>query len=442
MKKIRHTDIIGQQGINLIEKVTLEMGFLWHPTGLEAGIDGYIEIRDAVSGAVTNCIVQVQSKATEQPFEAETPSTFVYRCTAKDLDYWLHGNAPVILVRSRPKTQEAYWVPLKEYFKDLATRKTGTIVFDKQRDRFAASAKAALQRLAIPADAGLYLGTTPKPEIIYSDLLPLTKFPAHYYVAKTEYRRRSEVLAALRAVVPNARWDWILKHKAILSFHDLSQPPWSRVCDPGTVEEYETEEWATTDDLARQRDFVELLNMCLREQLHPRGIGFNHDAQYYFFRASHDLSARKYSYQSREKKTTRTVFRGYPLKKDPTRMAYYRHAAFIGRFLRFAAAWFLQMTPTYHFTKDGWIRSPRAPQALSGIKKLENNQAVHGQVVMWASFLTAQNLFDTELPFLTFEQLLQFQGDVGLEDAAWLKHEDSERRAYLAGDDPEQMSLL
>jgi hypothetical protein len=61
---------------------------------------------------------------------------------------------------------------------------------------------------------------------------------------------------------------------------------------------------------------------------------------------------------------------------------------------------------------------------------------------MWASFLTAQNLFDTELPFLTFEQLLQFQGDVGLEDAAWLKHEDSERRAYLAGDDPEQMSLL
>lgn len=46
------------------------MGFLWNPTGLEAGIDGgYIEIRDCQSGEVTNCIVQVQSKASEQPLE-------------------------------------------------------------------------------------------------------------------------------------------------------------------------------------------------------------------------------------------------------------------------------------------------------------------------------------------------------------------------------------
>ena len=34
MKKILHTDIVGQQGVNLIEKVCLDMGYLWHPTGL------------------------------------------------------------------------------------------------------------------------------------------------------------------------------------------------------------------------------------------------------------------------------------------------------------------------------------------------------------------------------------------------------------------------
>ena len=39
---------------------------------LEAGIDGYIEIRNASTGEVTNCIIQVQSKATERPFEGET----------------------------------------------------------------------------------------------------------------------------------------------------------------------------------------------------------------------------------------------------------------------------------------------------------------------------------------------------------------------------------
>jgi hypothetical protein len=71
VKKIGRGDIIGQQGMNLIEKRTLEMGFVWHPTHLDAGIDGYIEIRDSVTGEVSNCIIQVQSKATAQPFEAE-----------------------------------------------------------------------------------------------------------------------------------------------------------------------------------------------------------------------------------------------------------------------------------------------------------------------------------------------------------------------------------
>ena len=104
-KKIGHRDIIGQQGINLIERIVLEMGCLWHPTKLEAGIDGIIEIRDPSTGEVTNSIIQVQSKATETQFASESVSDFSYTCSERDLDYWLHGNAPVILVCSRPATQ-------------------------------------------------------------------------------------------------------------------------------------------------------------------------------------------------------------------------------------------------------------------------------------------------------------------------------------------------
>jgi len=85
-KKISQADIIGQQGINLIERTCLDMGFLWCPTGLEAGIDGYIEIRHE-SGEVTSCIIQVQSKATDRPFEAETSAGFEFRCSQRDLDY-------------------------------------------------------------------------------------------------------------------------------------------------------------------------------------------------------------------------------------------------------------------------------------------------------------------------------------------------------------------
>src|ERR1700690_1443104 len=41
-KQISQNDVSGQQGINLIEKTCLDMGFLWHATGLDAGIEGDI----------------------------------------------------------------------------------------------------------------------------------------------------------------------------------------------------------------------------------------------------------------------------------------------------------------------------------------------------------------------------------------------------------------
>jgi len=63
-KKIHRSSIVGEQGINLIQRVVLGMGYVWYPTGgVEAGIDGFIEIRDVVTGEVTDSIVQVQSRA-------------------------------------------------------------------------------------------------------------------------------------------------------------------------------------------------------------------------------------------------------------------------------------------------------------------------------------------------------------------------------------------
>jgi hypothetical protein len=442
VKKILHTDIIGKQGINLIEKTCLEMGFLWHPTGLEAGIDGYIEIRDQLSGEVTNCIVQVQSKATEQPLTTDSKVTVEYYCAAKDLDYWLNGNAPVILVRSCPKTGEAYWVSIKDYFSDPALRKSGKITFDKSRDKFDTTAKETIARLAIPANSGLYLGTSPKHEIIYSDLLPLEGFAGRYFVAQTGFRTRGEVFATLRDLTSDVRGEWVLHNRTISSFHDLSAHPWSAVCEAGTAEEHDTNEWAVCEDQDRRRTFVQLLNSCIREKLFGKGVVFSKDDGYYYVRASQDLSPIRYAYQSREKKAERTIFAGYPSKRDKTRMAFYRHSAFSGRFQRYGSEWFLQITPTYHFTRDGRVPSRFAGESLSGIKRLENNQAVHGQVVMWAHLLReSAGLFDKGPEFLRFAPLRQFQLDAGLEDSTWLKREEPQHKSALEAPDMEQRIL-
>jgi hypothetical protein len=444
MKKISNATIVGQQGINLIERIALDIGFAWNATNLDAGIDGYIEIRDSATSQATNCIIQVQSKATEQPFEAETSASFEFRCDSRDLEYWLTGNAPVILIRSRPKSDEAYWVSIKDYFRDIKTKKSGKIVFDKIRDRFDTKAKDALIRLATPSDSGLYLGTSPKQEIIYTNLLEIAPFPEHYFVAQTDYRTAGELFAALREMTTNVRGEWLLNNKTLMSFHNLRNQPWSNICDIGTCDELDTVEWGNSVDPARQRLFVQLLNACLKEKLYSKGIKFSRDNGFYYFRATQDLSEKEYAYQSRENKTSRAVFKGYPKKSDHTKMLYYRHSAFEGRFVRYENQWYLQVTPNYYFSWDGERPSRYTPDLLSGIKRLENNQAVHGQVVMWANVLTERSLFDRGPTFLDFVSLLQFPLDSGLDDASWLKHEDAEKRQALeiSADNNGQQRLL
>jgi hypothetical protein len=61
--------LIGERGIIWLAGIVLDMGCLWHPTGkVEAGIDGFIEMRDPTTGQALNSIVLVQSKATTQAF--------------------------------------------------------------------------------------------------------------------------------------------------------------------------------------------------------------------------------------------------------------------------------------------------------------------------------------------------------------------------------------
>jgi hypothetical protein len=445
MKKLTQKTLIGDQGIALIHTIVSGMGFAWNPTSLDAGIDGFIELREPETERATNCIIQVQSKATEGTWEAETAGSFQFRCDQRDIEYWLGGNAPVVLVCSRPKTQEAYWVSVKEYFTDLASKKACKVVFDKAKDRFDTSSRPGLEKLAIRSDSGLYLGTRPKPELIYSNLLKVSSLPEHYFVAQTDFRTKGEVFAALRELTDKykIRGEWVLNNKTIFCLHDLSSHPWKHICDAGTIEQMDTADWSETSDDGQQRLFVQLLNACLREKLYRKGVSYSREQDYFFFRATPELTDLDYSYQSRENRTVRSVFKGYRKKLDPSQMSYYRHSAFRGRFIRFGGEWLLQITPTYHYTRDGWLLSRFAGPLTSGMKRLENNQAVHGQVVMWAALLAEQQSLFESVPIIQFTSLEEFTLDVGLSDDAWLKREAVDKRKALeAAPEGEQTRLI
>ena len=286
-KKIPANVMCGQSGVSLVERIVQDqIGFVWRPTPLfDSGIDGTIEIRDPETGAVSNSLVQVHIKATSKPFQAETATGFDYLCEADDLAYWLQGNMPVILVVCRPDTEEAYWVSVKDYFRDPDTRKSRKVRFDKERDRLGVECRRRLIALAVPPDAGFYLAPPRKVELLYTNLLPVSQYHPSLLVAETTYRKRNDLWAALHASEGKTGGEWVLRDGRVYTVHDLREAPWPRVIDRGTVEEFAMNEWALSDDADAQRTFVQLLNCCLRGRLWRQQVRYDNERDCYQFPA-------------------------------------------------------------------------------------------------------------------------------------------------------------
>jgi hypothetical protein len=432
VKTYTQQTLTGQAGINLIEKRVLQMGWVWNATNIEAGIDGYIEIRDPGTGRATNIILQVQSKALSH-FANETPSSLDYICSPKDLEYWLSGNAPVVLVVSRPSTEEAYWVSIKEYFNTAARRRDRRVVFDKGRDKFDIDARDRLAQIAMPRFLGIYLTPPPRSETLHSNLLRVTQIPASMYRANTQLRDGRQVRRAL-GYGDGAPDDWFYRGKQVISLQPFDSVLWNDVIEPGTSERFDMAEWAGSDDRERVNEFLELMFHALKAKLRPLGVAYYRDGEYFYFTATQDLSPKRMEYKSFRKNATRTVFQGFPSKDDPTHMRFYRHLAFAHQFFRFDNTWCLAISPTYHFTFDGWRHHKWYESKLKGIKALEKNPAVLGQVSFWAAMLREEPgaLFhDSDASSLTFGELISTQIEAGINETWWLWNEedDSTKRA-------------
>lgn len=421
-KQITDRTLLGQLGVNIVERTLLDMGLVLHQTGqVEAGIDGFVELRDAKTGAVSNFFIAVQVKATQQDFTKETVKSFEWPCSQRDLDYWLQGNAPMVFIVVRPKTNEAYWMPLKQYFADLSVRATRRIVFDKTRNSFTTSRREAFVALAIPRDVGIYRPPSLKPETLHLNLLNVTPFDS-LYVASTEYSDRRELREAMRTDGKKCDLEWLVRSKRLVSVHDPSEEPFRSYCDLGTVECHNRIEWES--DSERRLEIAELLNLCLRQNGRQHDLSFEPQKKLLYF-ASPFGRSRHLKYQALRVQTSREVVKYVRLKKDPYRIAYCRHCAMKAHFRFQGGMWLLEITPTYHFTRDGRNPDLFAEERIKRLKEKEKNAAVFGQVLMWADlFARSGTLFMSAYPYLRFGKLQTLDLEYGINDAMWLEKED------------------
>ena len=252
------------------------------------------------------------------------------------------------------------------------------------------------------------------------------RFGPRVYWAPTEHANDKAFGTALREIEKQAGGEWIVRSKALLSFHPLDQWPWKKLCEWEAMEEFDTAEWSDSDDDDRQRDFVALLNRAIGEFVRPE-LYHDRDSGVFYFRKPRDRDNLNYAYRSLQNTTTRRVVGRYgKKKKDPTQAAYWRHSAFMHRFVNIAGKWFAEITPTYHFTYNGQDTDAFAGERLKKIKEIENNAAVMGQFVMWRDFLAThrtEDLLTQRYPFLSFREMDAMELDVGVPDDLWKSQE-------------------
>jgi hypothetical protein len=151
------------------------------------------------------------------------------------------------------------------------------------------------------------------------------------------------------------------------------------------------------------------------------------DSGVFFFPKPKARDKLKYAYRSLKSFVPRDVVKRYGKRRDdPSQAAYWRHSAFRHRFVRLGEGWYAEITPTYHFTREGYKPDLWAGDRLKRIKEFENNAAVMGQFVMWRYFLThhgAADLYAESYPFLAFAPLEPLTLDVGVPDDLWKSQE-------------------
>jgi Domain of unknown function (DUF4365) len=417
-KKISHSDMVGKAGVALVTLRLSEMGFLFHETGsVEAGTDGFVELRDPSSGEMLSTVFRVQSKATEngRAWASETETSFAFTCKERDISDWVGSNVPVVLVCCDTKRQLAYWKDATSYFADPTRRQRRQVIFDKATDVFEQRAAASLAAVAIPKSAGIFIPPPAKKERLVSNLLEVVDYPKHVWVAPALVTHMRDVEAALRPA--DIGVECFVRGGGLYSFRPLNGSAWAEVCDLDAAERFSSGEWADSDDLVKQHEFAEFLRRALGEKVRDE-VEYERKSKLFYFRASNDLSDVRLP-------GGRRAF-GVYRKRHGDGIRFYRHLGFRVQFLRLCGSWYLEINPQYRFTADGYRPAKFQAENISKLKRMQHNDAVRQEVQVLAKFLNQPGtLLTPEYRLITFGDLLCFEVDFGFNEGAWRAREQT-----------------
>lgn len=168
--------------------------------------------------------------------------------------------------------------------------------------------------------------------------------------------------------------DFVCHKKQLITFHNLTddEHPYYSAINPRTIEKMSFASFIAGDagvDESKERVLKELVGRCLTRFLVPLKVSWHHREKLYFFTFDddaeeyvpfHNVEKNRYerNEQWKEKRSTHRFvsFRRY--KKDqPKETAYYFHLAFKTKFHIFGDECYLEITPDWHASIDGYRNS-------------------------------------------------------------------------------------
>ncbi|MGD9671554.1 MAG: DUF4365 domain-containing protein [Hyphomicrobiaceae bacterium] len=423
-KRITDSQMLGELGETAVRKLVLEMKFIYEPSGrLEAGTDGFIELREPISGTPLGKVLGVQVKSTNSGrYIREDDRGFEYILKPDDLAYWRGTNYPVIMVVWRQSDGTAYWKDVSDGVKGEERR----LVFDKVADVFDARCADRLGALTIDRGTpGVHLPPLNLGEHAIINLLRV-KLPDEIFVATSPFGSGRDAIPELEKH-DDTRFDWVIRKRRFISFVDPREFGTRAIVDHDQVEAVDTELLSLSDDPDDFADIVDLLRRTIARQTASE-LSFLRKEHLFYFRANGENRSRSYKYAASVNDTSARVVGYYPNKKDLKRPGYVRHHAATFRFERLADEWFVVTDPTFHFTRNGFQPHPYPEALMAGKKRLEKNAAIRGQVLMWQHLLVSSSdiqpgLFDVDVPqpLLGFERLPLLELSRGVPEDSWTR---------------------
>jgi nucleoside phosphorylase len=258
----------------------------------------------------------------------------------------------------------------------------------------------------------------------FANLIPLRHFPDKLYIAPAHSKTRKQAWFLLGRGASGKSTDyvsgaWTLYEGNLYSFVDPERSRLKTIIDLGALDQFDAQEWAFSPDDNKRRLFVHLLNAALREDLWLQGVRYHGDQDVYAFMGRPDEPPWRLNYANLKIRSTATVVSHYERKmKSGKTYKYLRHGAFQGRFRFLGSDWYLEITPTYRFTRNGKDLDRCHENLLSGIKRIERNRSVLSQLLIWQSVLRAPWTRVDRSRLLEFAPLISFSFASGVNESS------------------------